>query len=116
VILRRVLKQQLVLYTPPLREARKVYQKLTFLRQPKKFALRVCWRFELCPEAQFPAVPIHRKGSFRLEFFSETGLPVLPFVGNSRLLTQHYDRYLPFGLTLIVGVGWIRLCEARPQP
>ena len=47
-------------------------------------------------------------------FFTET--PTIGFLGNSRLLTQHYDRYLPFGLTLIVGVGWIRFYEARPQP
>jgi hypothetical protein len=47
-------------------------------------------------------------------FFIET--PTIGFLGNSRLLTQHYDRYLPFGLTLIVGVGWIRFYEARPQP
>ena len=35
---------------------------------------------------------------------------------NSRLLTQYYDWYLPFGLALIVGVGRIRLYQAPPQP
>src|SRR5215212_11760041 len=38
------------------------------------------------------------------------------FLRNSTLLSQHYDRYLPFGLTLVVGVSWIRFYEARPQP
>ena len=38
------------------------------------------------------------------------------FLRNSTLLSQHYDRYLPFGLTLVVGVSRIRLCEASPQP
>ena len=53
-------------------------------------------------------------GGMRPGLFGE--LPRRVLLGNSRLLTQHYDRYLPFGLTLIVGVSWIRLCEARPQP
>jgi hypothetical protein len=36
------LKQWLVTYTPPLREERYVYQKVMFLKQTKKLALRVC--------------------------------------------------------------------------
>jgi len=53
---------------------------------------------------------------YREEAFSETRLPLMNIPGNSRLLTQHYDWYLPFGLALIVGVSRIRLYEAPPQP
>ena len=40
----------------------------------------------------------------------------LELFGNSRPLTQHYDRYLPVGLPLILRVGWVLFDDARPQP
>lgn len=61
--------------------------------------------------------PASRRRAQGHKVFSETELPLLfGLLGASRLLTQHYDRYLPVGLPLILRVGWVLFDHARPQP